>query len=120
MNWLSTIGSVGASYIWYWVAAVITAVGLYVGVINVDNVRLQGIVYTYAEKSKAYHVHLADSIAAEELRHEFVEHVNSVMTMKHDHVERSKNETHIREHFELTNQLFNMGVADISEGSHAD
>ena len=117
MNWLSGIGSAGLSYLWYWLAAVITAVAVYVGVINVDNVRLKGIVYNYNAKSEQYREHLADSVSAEQLRHEFVQHVNEVMTIDHAKIERLQKETYIRKHFIKTNMLFNLGTADIVRGA---
>ena len=117
MNWLSGIGSASLTYLWYWLAAVITAVAVYVGVINVDNVRLKGIVYNYNAKSEQYREHLADSVSAEQLRHEFVTHVNEVMTVDHAKIERLQKETYIRKHFDKTNMLFNLGTADIVRGA---
>ena len=120
MKWLSMVGAAGSSYLYYWVAAAITAVAFYVGVINIDNAVLTNIVRDYVEQAEVYDRELLDSANAEEIRHRFVERITGVMAVSHAKAQLSQDSRVIREHFRTTNDKFNMVLTDIAEGSKHD
>ena len=120
MGWLSMVGAAGSSYIYYWVAAAITAVAFYVGVINIDNAMLTNMMRSYVEQAEVYDRELLDSVNAEEIRHRFVLRITNVMSESHARAQLSQDSRVIREHFRTTNSKFNMVVKDIAKGSEHD